>query len=196
MQRYQFVFKAGAALALGAALAACTTTATPTVTQKGASDSDQRREIAQGVDSTLNRLYATVPDARNLVGKASGVVVFPRVIAAGFGIGGQYGKGALRVKNSTVGYYSLASVSVGLQIGAQSKAVVLLLMTPEVLEKFRQSEGWAAGIDGSVAVLKVGANGAIDTTTAGGPVLAFVLTNAGLMANITLEGTKISRLKI
>ncbi len=127
---------------------------------------------------------------------ASGVLVFPSVLAAGFGIGGQYGEGALRVHNVTAGYYNLASLSVGLQIGAQSKAIVFLFMTQEVLDKFRKSEGWAVGVDASVAVLKVGANGRIDVTSATGPVLAFVLTNAGLMANLTLEGTKISRLKI
>jgi lipid-binding SYLF domain-containing protein len=44
--------------------------------------------------------------------------------------------------------------------------------------------------------LKVGANGAIDTTTATAPVNAIVLTNAGLMGDVSLSGTKVSRLKI
>jgi lipid-binding SYLF domain-containing protein len=123
-------------------------------------------------------------------------LTFPSVIAAGLGIGGQYGEGVLRVHKVPVEYYSLASISVGLQAGAQSKAIVFLFMTQEALDKFRKSEGWAVGVDASVAVLKVGANGAIDTTSASGPVLAFVLTNAGLMVNLTLEGTKISRLKL
>ena len=95
-----------------------------------------------------------------------------------------------------MGYYRLASLSVGLQIGAQSKAIIFLLMTPEALDKFRKSTNWSAGADASVAVLKVGANGALDLSTATGPVSAFVLTNAGLMANLTLEGTQISPIEI
>jgi lipid-binding SYLF domain-containing protein len=87
-------------------------------------------------------------------------------------------------------------VSVGFQAGAQSKAVVLLFMTKDALDKFRNSKGWTAGVDGSVALLKVGANGEIDTTTANNPVQALVLTNAGLMANLNLEGTKISKLEL
>ena len=80
-------------------------------------------------------------------------------------------------------------------MGAKSKAIIFLFMTQEALDKFRKSEGWAIGVDASVAVLKVGANGAINTSSATSPVLAFILTNAGLMANLTLEGTKITRLK-
>src|SRR5436309_8651218 len=198
MQRRDFMLKTAGALALGSlAVAGCTTSLTPTVTPEAGSASDKRRrEIQEGIDATLTRLYAAVPDARELVGKASGVLAFPHVIAAGFGIGGQYGEGGLRVQNAPAGYYSVASVSIGLQIGAQSKAIIFLFMAQEALDKFRKSEGWSAGVDASVAVLKVGANGKIDTSSVSGPVLAFVLTNAGLMANLTLEGTKISRLQI
>jgi lipid-binding SYLF domain-containing protein len=74
--------------------------------------------------------------------------------------------------------------------------VVILFQTREALDKFRNSKGWTAGVDGSVALIKVGANGEIDTTTANNPVQALVLTNAGLMANLNLEGTKITRLDL
>ena len=195
MQRRDFMLKTAATLAAGGLVSACTTTATSTVTPPGSPSRSEHGEIDAGVNSTLDKLYATVPDARNLVAKASGVLVFPSVLAAGYGIGGQYGKGALRVGKAMAGYYSIGSVSIGLQIGAQSKAIIILFMTPDALSKFRASSGWAAGLDASVALIKVGANGAIDATTATGPVLAFVLTNAGLMANLTLEGTKISPLK-
>jgi lipid-binding SYLF domain-containing protein len=124
------------------------------------------------------------------------VLVFPSVIAAGFWVGGQYGEGALRMDGRTTGYYSTLAGSFGLQIGAQSKALVFLFMTQDALDTFLHSQGWAAGADATVAVLKVGANGAVDTSTATGPVEAFVLTNGGLMAGVSLEGTKISRLII
>ena len=70
----------------------------------------------------------------------------------------------------------------------------MLFMTQEALDGFTSSQGWAAGVDATVAVLRVGANGNVDTSTATSPVEAFVLTNAGLMAGVSLEGSKISRL--
>jgi lipid-binding SYLF domain-containing protein len=110
-------------------------------------------------------------------------------------VGGQYGEGALRIKDKTDGYYSLTSVSLGLQAGAQSKSIIFVFLSQEELNKLRTKEGWTVGIDASVALLKVGANGTLQAVPAGTPVVAFVLTNAGLMANLSLEGTKISRLK-
>lgn len=193
MQKRTFLLKTASALAFaGLALAGCTTTGTPART----SDASVRGEINQGIDSTLSRLYAQVKGSRELVAKANGVLVFPNVLAAGFVVGGEYGKGALRVHGAHAGYYSVGSVSVGFQAGAQSKAVIILFMTHDALEKFRNSSGWTAGADASVAVMRVGANGEIDTATANNPVDAFVLTNAGLMANLNLEGTKISKLNL
>ncbi|OXC74873.1 Lipoprotein [Caballeronia sordidicola] len=122
--------------------------------------------------------------------------MFPSVLSAGFWVGGQYGEGSLRVGGRTVGYYSTVAGSFGLQIGAQSKAIIFLFMTQEALDKFRNSAGWAVGADATVAALKVGANGNIDTSTETAPVQAFVLTNAGLMSGVSLEGTKVSRLNI
>jgi lipid-binding SYLF domain-containing protein len=136
-----------------------------------------------------------VNGSRELVAKARGVLVFPSVLQAGFIVGAQYGKGALRVGGSSVGYYSTTSGSFGLQAGAQSKALIFLFMTQDALDKFRNSDGWSAGADASVALVKMGANGAIDTTTATKPVEVIVLTNAGLMADVSLQGTKISRIK-
>src|SRR6201999_3237982 len=148
------------------------------------------------VDGTMSKLFTTVPGSRELVSKARGVLVFPSVLQAGFIVAGQDGEGSLRVGGATVGYYSTVSGSFGLQAGAQSKAIIFLFMTQDSLDKFRNADGWAAGGDASVALVKMGANGAIDTTTATAPVEVFVLTNAGLMADVSLQGTKVSRLKI
>lgn len=194
MQRRRFLLAAASA-AITATAAGCTATSTATAGR----DEDpgrRRREINAGADPALARLYSAVPGSRELVAKSNGSLIFPSVIAAGLGVGGQYGEGVLRVRNATEGYYSLASVSVGLQIGAQSKMIVFLFMTDDALDKFRKSEGWSVGADASVAVLRAGASGEIDIRSATGPIVAFVLTNAGLMANLTLEGTKITRLKI
>ncbi|MFT0170771.1 YSC84-related protein [Paraburkholderia mimosarum] len=160
------------------------------------SNAAKRHEIDAKVNETLSRLYATVEGSKELVSKANGVLVFPSVIKAGFVAGGEYGQGALRVGGKTVGYYSTAAGSFGLQAGAQSKAVIFLFMTHDALTSFRNSKGWSVGGEGSVALLKVGANGQIDTTTASAPVQAIVMTNAGLMGDVSLSGAKISRLKI
>jgi lipid-binding SYLF domain-containing protein len=195
MQRRHFMLKTTAALAFGGlALAGCTTTGnTPDNAHVNAS---KRQSIDASVDGTLSKLFTTVPGSRELVSKARGVLVFPSVLQAGFIVGGQYGEGALRVGGATVGYYSTVSGSFGLQAGAQSKAIIFLFMTQDSLDKFRNADGWSAGVDASVALVKIGANGAVDTTTATAPVQVFVLTNAGLMGDVSLQGTKVTRLKI
>ena len=194
MSRRNFILKMAALLGVSSlSIEGCTPIATTTATP-GTSSGKRDHQIDMNMDATLARLYETVHGSRELANKANGVLVFPSVIAAGLVIGGQYGEGALRIKNKPSGYYNLASLSVGLQIGAQSKAIIFLFMTSDALERFRKSENWSVGADASVALLKVGANGDLDLSTANAPVNAFVLTNAGLMANLTLEGTKISRL--
>ena len=185
-------------MALAAALAACSTNASVT---SGSGEShpaatpESRQEIDSGYRDTLERLYSSTPGSRELVAKARGVLVFPRVIAAGLVVGGAYGEGELRVHNVVDSYYKTTTGSIGAQIGAQSRALVFLFMTQDALDRFRDSKGWAGGIDASVAVLKVGANGEIDANAAREPTVAFVLTNAGLMANLALQGTKVTRIE-
>jgi lipid-binding SYLF domain-containing protein len=183
----------GGIAAAALALSGCTTTG-PSSGETAAGTADRDRAIDAAVDATLQRLYASVNGSRELVSKARGVLVFPRVISAGFWLGAQYGEGALRVDGRTDGYYSTAGGSFGLQIGAQSKALIYVFLTDDALTQFRNRDGWAVGTDATVAVMRLGANGQLDTTTATNPVEVFVLTNAGLMAGVSLEGTKVSRL--
>lgn len=193
MLRRTFMWGApGSILAISLALSGCTTTSNAPDTM--ARQTEKRHIIDAGADSTLARLYSIAPGSRELVGKSRGMLIFPLVLDAGFGLGGQYGEGALRVGGRSVGYYSTVTASVGLQVGAQSRAIVFLFMTESALDRFRNSEGWSAGGDASVAVLKIGANGNVDTGTATGQVDAFVLTNGGLMAGATVDGTKVTRL--
>jgi lipid-binding SYLF domain-containing protein len=196
MHRRRFIAVTPVLAASGAlALAACTTTP-PSSDASPEANAGRRRTIDADVDATMTRLYETVKGSRELVAQAVGLLVFPHVISAGFWIGGQYGQGALRVGTQTSGYYSITAASFGLQIGAQSKAVILLFMTKDALDGFVRSQGWAAGVDATVALVKIGANGNIDTSTATSPVEAIVMTNAGLMAGVSFEGSKISRLII
>ena len=195
MQRRHFVLKAAAAVAAGSlALTGCTVT--PGSHDTPRTDVSKRHSIDANVDATLQKLYATVHGSRELVARAHGVLVFPSVLQAGFVVGGQYGEGALRVGGSSVGYFSTVSGSFGLQAGAQSKAVIFLFMTEDSLERFRKMDGWSVGADASVALVKVGANGDIDSNTATAPVQVIVMTNAGLMGDVSLAGTKVSRLHI
>jgi lipid-binding SYLF domain-containing protein len=193
MQKLTVLLKTTAAMAIAAgALSGCTTTTSSTPPAPKPDSTAARIEIDQGVSDTLSRLYAQAGGTRELVAKADGVLVFPRVLAAGLVVGGEYGRGALRARGTPLGYYRLMSLSVGFQAGAQSKAIIILFMTRDALDKFRASKGWTVGADASVAALRLGANGQIDTATATGPVQVIVMTNAGLMANLNLEGTKIT----
>jgi lipid-binding SYLF domain-containing protein len=195
MQRRDFL-QTGASVLAVASLALAGSQAAISDAAAGESNASKRQEIDAKVHATLSRLYETVKGSKELVAKADGVLVFPSVLKVGFIAGGEYGEGALLVGGKAVGYYSTVSGSFGLQAGAQSKAVIFLFMTHDALNSFRHSKGWSAGGEGSVALLKLGANGAIDTTTATAPVQAIVLTNAGLMGDVSLSGTKVSRLKI
>ena len=151
-------------------------------------------EIDAEVDAALVRFYEEVPTAKDLAKKAKGVLIFPKVLKAGFGVGGEYGEGALRVGGRSVDYYNTAAASIGLQIGVQSRAEVLMFMTQEALDRFQSSDGWEVGVDGSVTVVKVGVAGEIDTNTLSEPVIGFVFGEQGMMANLSLEGAKITKL--
>lgn len=178
--------------AAGLVFTGCTTTSP----QASASAAEQRQEIDSGADAALGKLYQTSPQAKELVQRAKGVLVFPSVLSASFVVGAQHGKGVLRVAGANAGYYSTSAGSIGFQAGAQSKAVILLFMTDQALEQFRNSQGWTVGADASVAVANVGANGRIDSNTAQQPIVGFVMNNAGLMAGVSLEGAKISKLDL
>lgn len=151
-------------------------------------------EIDIKVDEALKRFQTEVSGGDRFLEKATGVLVFPDVIKAGFGIGGEYGEGALRIGGSTVDYYNTAGASIGFQLGAQQKTVILVFMTEEALQQFRNSDGWKAGVDGSVAVVEWGVGEDINTTNIQDPIVGFVFSNKGLMYNLTLEGAKFTKL--
>jgi lipid-binding SYLF domain-containing protein len=148
------------------------------------------QEIDAKVDATLKIFKVQVPGAAQYLSVAKGVLVFPSVFRAGIGIGGEYGEGAMRINGQTVEYWSTASASIGFTFGAQSKSLVLIFLDEAELIKFRHSEGWRAGIDGSVAFVEWGSSENIDTINTKDPILGFAFGNKGLMANIALEGSK------
>jgi len=150
-------------------------------------------EIDREVDKALTD-FRKIEGANAFLGIAKGVLVFPKVYKAGIGIGGEYGEGALRVGGKTVDYYSTAAASIGFQLGAQAKSIVVIFIQQSALDKFRESEGWKVGVDGSVALVDIGVGKAVDTTNIKDPVVGFIFGQKGLMYNLTLEGAKFTRL--
>jgi lipid-binding SYLF domain-containing protein len=183
---------AAAALALLGATVGCTTTSPDRPTDAVA----KRSELSASVDGALTRLRTQEPTSEEMLRRARGVLVFPRVVSAGLLVGGSYGQGELRVNGRHAGFYSTTAASVGLLAGAESRAVYFLFMTDEALQRFQASSGWTAGVDASVSVLRAGASVGVDTQTARQPVVGYVLTNAGLMANVSVDGTRISRMDL
>lgn len=151
-------------------------------------------EIDAQVRQAIEAFYKHTSAGKELAQKAKGMLVFPSVIKAGIGIGGEYGEGSLLIKDKPVAYYSLASASIGFQLGAQARTQIVLFMNDDVLTSFRNARGWQAGVDGSVALATLGAGGAIDTETAKEPIIGFIFSNKGLMYNLTFQGSKISKL--
>ena len=152
------------------------------------------KEIEDGVKSSIKN-FEMVNGSKDVIKKAQGVLIFPNVYKAGIGIGGEYGEGALQIRGKTVDYYNTAAASIGFQLGAQKKTIIIAFMKKDALEQFRNSSGWKAGVDASIAVIAVGAGGAIDSAKLNLPIVAFVLDQKGLMYNITLEGAKITKIK-
>ncbi|MFA7394550.1 MAG: YSC84-related protein [Pigmentiphaga sp.] len=184
-----------AAIAAAASLAACTTTL-PTGTNPQASVAEQRQALNEAADATLQRLYSQASQSRSIINNAHAVLIFPEVLSGAFVLGFEHGEGVLRMNGKTQGYYTSTGGSIGFQAGAQSKAMVIAFTDAESYQKFRNSQGWTIGADATVAVANIGATGAIDSRTANSPVVAFVLNNGGLMAGVSLDGTRIAPVPI
>ena len=151
-------------------------------------------ELDREVDSALNTLFAKSQSAKVLAEKAKAILVFPAITKAGFIVGGQYGQGALRENGKTVGYYSSAAASYGLQAGIQKFGYALFFMTDSARTYLDRSDGWEIGAGPSIVVVDVGAAGSLTTTTAKSEIYAFFFSQKGLMAGLGLQGTKITRI--
>ena len=150
--------------------------------------------IDRDVDASLKNLFDTTPAARVLAKHAKGILVFPSVVKAGFLGGAQYGKGALRQSDQTVGYYNLVAGSYGLQAGVQAFDYALFFMTPSALDYLDRSEGFELGVGPTIVVVDAGVAKSLSTTTLKDDVYAFIYDQRGLMAGLSLEGSKITRI--
>ena len=150
--------------------------------------------IDQEADDSLQVFQKQIKGSEIFLNQAAGYLVFPRVLRAGLVAGGETGEGVLRVSGKTVDYIRITSGSIGLQAGAQARSIVIAFMTTDSLQKFRDSSGWKVGVDGSVALVDIGAGKTIDTANIKDPVVGFVFGSKGLMYNLTLEGTKFTKM--
>ena len=157
---------------------------------------ESAEEIDIKVDATLETFKSEVQGGQEFLQQAAGVLVFPKVIKAGLIVGGERGKGALRVDGKSVGYYSTTAGSIGLQAGAQAKSEVIVFMTAEALAAFQASSGWEAGVDGNIAVVEWGAGQSLTTVDVKDPIVGFIFGNTGLMFDLSFEGSKFNQLDL
>lgn len=143
----------------------------------------------------LQTLYKTEPVAHTLSKSAKGVLVFPNMIKAGLVFGGSYGEGVLLKGSQVTDYYNSVSGSWGLQAGAQSYGYAVFLMTDEAVRYIEKTKGWEVGVGPTVVVVDTGAAKNISTSSLKNDAYAFIFSQQGLMAGISIEGTKISHIK-
>ena len=155
---------------------------------------DDREKLAAAGMRTLHELEAQEPRSRFYAKRAHAVLVFPSILKAGFVFGGETGNGVLLSDGKPDGYYNISGGSWGLQIGGQDFAYVLFFMTPGSLDYLRKSDGFSAGTGPSITVINKGAAVDADSTTLSQDVIAFPFNGKGLMADLTLQGTKITRI--
>jgi lipid-binding SYLF domain-containing protein len=158
-------------------------------------DAASAKKLDSQVQASLADFKSDVKGSNEVLRKAKGILIFPHVYQGGIVVGGKYGEGALLINDTIVDYYNIVSGSYGFQLGAQRKTIIMAFMTDEALQKFQQSSGWTVGADASVALVTIGAEGRIDASTLNKPILAFVVDQKGLMYNLSLEGSKITKIK-
>ena len=146
-------------------------------------------EINADADISLGLLSKEINDSALYIDQAYGYLIFPRVVKVGMGVGIETGEGVLRIAGSSVDYYRLSSGSLGFQVGAQAKAVVVAFMTEDVLNNFRNNPGWKVGLDGTITIIDKGLGQSIDSDKILDPIIAFIFDSRGLMYSLTMEGT-------
>jgi len=151
------------------------------------------KEIDVSVDVVLENFEKDVDGAKKFLAEAKGLLVFPKVIKAGVGVGGEIGEGALRINGKTVDYYNTMAGSFGLQFGAQVKTVMIVFLDEEALKRFRKSEGWKVGVDGSVAVIAIGAGTSLDSSKVNQPIVGFVLDQRASCTTSPWKDPKLQR---
>lgn len=153
---------------------------------KAAIDDSVQMAVAQ-----FNRLDAK---HERLEHRAAGILIFPQVTKGGIALASEFGEGVLQIHGTTVAYYSIASVSVGLTAGMATHGELFMFMTQNALDRFRNSRGWSIGADNSIAFVSKGVSDDYDSNTLKKPILGFAFAEKGLIADISLEESKVTRI--
>lgn len=157
-----------------------------------AAEAANQSELTASSLAALERLYQVNDKARAIGKAARAVLVFPKIVKAGFIVGGMGGEGALLQRGRAVGFYSIGGASYGLQAGGQSYSYALFFMKDSAVAYLKSSEGWAIGSGPTVVVADKGFTKGMDTTTLTQDVYAVGFGSKGLMAGLGLQGTKIT----
>ncbi len=155
---------------------------------------DTAEYINTHTDQALAHLKEHAVGAGEILDNAAGVLVFPDIFKMGFGVGGQYGEGVLLVEGQPVAYYTTAGTEFGLQSDAQFKSEVIVFRTPEALQQFRNKQGWMVGQDGRVVLPRQSADRKLDFGSPDEQVVGFILTDKGLVADLNMDGARITRM--
>jgi lipid-binding SYLF domain-containing protein len=155
---------------------------------------DPATQLSADGERSLHKLEALEPRSRFFASHAKAILVFPSVLKAGFVFGGETGNGVLLVNGHADGFYNLTGGSWGLQIGGEDFGYVVFFMNDSSLDYLKKSDGFAAGTGPSIVVINAGAGAEANTTTITHDVYAFPFNEKGLMADLTLQGTKITRI--
>jgi lipid-binding SYLF domain-containing protein len=153
------------------------------------------RDLDRDSAQALQTLYKTEPVARTLSKSAKAILVFPNIVKAGLVFGGSYGEGELLEGSRVVDYYNSVAGSWGLQIGAQSYGYAVFLMTDAAVKYIKETKGWEIGVGPTVVVVDEGVAKNLSTSTIKDDAYAFIFSQQGLMAGVSIEGTKISKIQ-
>ena len=151
-------------------------------------------EIDAAIESSLTRFTEEIQGGDSYLEGARGVLVIPRMWKAGVVLGFEFGEGALIVDDVKVQYYKALTTSLGIQVGVGSKDLIILFFDDTAMDNFLYSSGWEVGVDGAVALFTRGAAGASDTITFKDPIIGFVFGQKGLIAGVSIEGTKFTNI--
>lgn len=152
-------------------------------------------ELTAEAQLALKTLYRTQPFAETISRNAAAILVFPKIVKAGLVFGGSYGEGVLFRGSKADGYYNSVGGSWGLQVGAQSYGYAVFLMTGKAVDYLRQSKGWEIGVGPTVVVVDEGVARNLSSSTLKDDAYAFIFDQQGLMAGLSIEGTKITPIK-
>lgn len=154
-----------------------------------------KEELQKDSMEAVDRLMKTNPKAAEIAAKSKAVLIFPNIVKAGLIFGGAYGEGILKTAAGVDSYYNSITASFGWQAGAQSYGYVVFLMNDKAIKYLRDTKGWELGVGPSVAMVDDGVAKNLSTTSLKKDAYAFIFDQQGLMASLSLEGTKISRIK-